>query len=84
MPRIRWYASGLVIAFIIFFALGGFDIWHTLNSAATEASAIIAAVLSCLKFAQESLRGRADPGAEFHTLKRDTQPEPKGFWQRVW
>lgn len=84
MPKIRWYAGGLVVAFLIFFALGGFDFWHTVNAVATQAAVIVAAILSCLKFAQESISDWADPASEYHTLSRGADDARPSLLKRVW
>lgn len=79
MPKVRWYAVGLVVAFCIFFILGGFDLWHTLQSAATKAVAVLAAILSLAKVAQEMLP--IEPDNEYHTMGRDVE---RSLWARVW
>lgn len=79
MPGIRWYAAGLVVAFCIFFILGGFDLWHTLQSAATKAAVVVAAILSIAKVAQEALP--MEPDDEYHTMGRDME---RSLWERVW
>jgi len=86
LPRVRWLALLLAIAFGVVFAGVKFDVAAALGNLGTKGAAVAALLMALAKIVEEVMRtiDADDPIVEaedYHTMSRGVDLPP--FWRRV-
>ena len=79
IPRVRWTALIILVVFGVVFVQGNFDFLYVVKSGVVFLAVILGALLTALKYLQESWRIAEDE--LLHTMNRDAKPP--SIWKRV-
>lgn len=87
LPRVRWLALLLAIAFFVIFLGVNFSVGQALAHLGSKAAALAAGLLAIAKIIEEAMRSidaedpTPDKDGRIHTMSRGV--ESPSFWRRV-